>query len=140
MPEFKLHYQVHSGKAGHGQLPLCELALIGPIRRVPINAVVDSGATHPMFPASAARDAGIDLSRALPTLVDFGGSATVGKLVRAYVEFVGLPDRRLCPDIIFIEEEMKLGYALLGRRGIFAQFAEIAFAEKIRPGQVIFRW
>lgn len=140
MPEFTQHYQVHSSKAGHGQLPLCELVLIGPIRRVPIIAVVDSGATHPMFPASSAEDAGIDLTHARPILVDFGGSTTVGKLVRAYIEFIGLPERRLCPDIIFVEEEMKLGYAMLGRRGIFAQFVEIAFAEKIRPGRVVFRW
>jgi hypothetical protein len=140
MPQFKLHYQAHSGKAGHGHLPLCELALIGPIRRVPIIAVVDSGATHPMFPASAAMDAGIDLSRARPISVDFGGSTTVGKLVRTYIEFLGLSERRLCPDVIFVEEEMKLGYAMLGRRGIFAQFAEIAFAEKISPGRIIFRW
>src|SRR6266478_5503998 len=120
MAQTHLHYQIHPDRQGHGEIPLCEVALIGKTRRVLVSAVVDSGATHPMFPCSVAEDAGIDLSGASAVRVDFGGSNVVARRIRAYIEIIGIPDRRFNPDIIFVDD-LRLGYAMLGRRGVFAE-------------------
>jgi hypothetical protein len=100
-----------------------------------MRAVVDSGATHPFFLESFAHDAGIDLTRAREMPVTFGGSVTVGKLVEVYIEIVG---RRLRIEACFVED-IKLGYALLGRRTVFGQFNEVAFVERGPRPYVEFR-
>jgi len=91
MAQAHLHYQIHPDRQGHGEIPFCEVALIGTTRRVLVSAVLDSGATHPMFPSSVAEDAGIDLSGASPVRVDFGGSNVVARRIRAHIEIIGIP-------------------------------------------------
>jgi hypothetical protein len=127
----RLDYQYHST----GLLPLCEVIILGRIRRVPIRAVIDSGATHPIFPMSAAEDAGIDLIRGRPFPIAFGGSQTQGRLIEAYVE---IAHRRFRLEIVFVEK-LSIGYALLGRSTFFNQFNEVAFIERIRTPRVEFR-
>jgi hypothetical protein len=100
-----------------------------------VRVVVDSGATHPFFPEGAAVDAGVDLSKARPMPVTFAGSTTSGKLVETYVEIL---DRRLRVEVCFVED-IKLGYALLGRRTVFNQFNEVAFVERVAAPRVELR-
>jgi hypothetical protein len=127
----RFDYQLHST----GLLPLCEVIILGKERRVPVRAVIDSGATHPIFPMSAAEDAGIDLQRGGNFPITFGGSQTHGRLCETYVEIVG---RRFKLEIVFVER-LILGYALLGRRTFFNQFNEVAFIERIRTPRVELR-
>jgi hypothetical protein len=65
----------------------------------------------------------------------FGGSSTDGRIADVHVEIQG---QRLRLDVIFVKEIL-LGYALLGRKGLFSQFKEVAFMEKINPPRVQFR-
>jgi hypothetical protein len=127
----QLDYKYHS----HGLLPLCEVIILGKTRRVPVRAVIDSGATHPIFPMSAAEDAGMDLSRGKPIQMAFGGSGAPGRLIETYVE---IARRRFRLEIVFVEQ-LTIGYALLGRRTFFNQFNEVAFIERIKTPRVEFR-
>lgn len=108
---------------------------MGPVRTVPVIAAVDSGATHPFFLASSAADAGIDLAKARDFHVTFGGSETVGKIADCYLR---IGERRLRVEVVFVED-IRLGYALLGRSGIFSQFNEISFLERSIDKRVEFR-
>ena len=56
---------------------------------------------------------------------------TLGRRVRAYIE---LEQRRWGAEIVFVER-LDLPYGLLGRRGVFAQFNEVAFLERIQPAR-----
>jgi hypothetical protein len=120
----RIDYQYHST----GLLPLCEVIILGRTRRVPVRAVVDSGATHPIFPMSAAEDAGINLAHGRYFPIAFGGSQTPGRIVETYVE---IARRRFRLEIVFVER-LTIGYALLGRRTFFNQFNEVAFIERIK--------
>ena len=59
-----------------------------------------------------------------------GDTATVGITDHAQHELT---------DVVFVER-LEFPYALLGRRGVFAQFREVAFIEKSNPPRVEFRW
>lgn len=120
----RLDYQMHEA----GLLPLCDVILIGRTRRAKVRAVIDSGATHPIFPMLSASDAGIDITAGRSFPVVFGGSIAAGGLVETYVEISRV---RFRLDIVFVES-IKLGYALLGRRTFFNQFNEVAFLERGR--------
>jgi hypothetical protein len=127
----RIDYQLHST----GLLPLCEVVILGKTRRVPVRAVIDSGATHPIFPTSAAEDAGIDLSRGRLFPIAFGASNSAGRLIETYVE---IAHRRFRLEIVFVER-LSIGYALLGRKTFFNQFNEVAFIERIKTPRVEFR-
>jgi hypothetical protein len=132
MPILSFQYQKHHRD---GFIPLCEFSLLGRKRRVTIRAVIDSGATHPFFLRSTADDAGIDLSKARPFHTTFGGSETIGLLTEAYVEF---QQQRFRLEVVFVED-IRLGYALLGRHSFFSQFNEVAFIERIENKRVELR-
>ena len=46
--------------------------------------------------------------------------------------------KRLCADIIFVER-LNCSFGLLGRLGVFAKYAEIAFCERVKHPFVSFR-
>jgi hypothetical protein len=117
-------------------LPLCDVYLIGPKERVRVTSVVDSGALCPVFPLRAAEDAGIVLPASANCSIQYGGSVTLGRRVRVYIE---LKHRRWDTEIIFVEK-LDLPYGLLGRQGVFGQFNEVAFLERIRTPRVELRW
>ena len=114
----QIHYQMHST----GLLPLYDVVVLGKDRRIALRAVIDSGATHPFFPRSVAEDAGFDLTRAQRMNVTFGGSVTEGFIAETYVEISG---QRLRVEVVYVED-IKLGYALFGRKTFFNQFNEVA--------------
>lgn len=121
----RIPYQIH---LRDGLVPLCEIVLLGKVRRVPIRAVIDSGAVRPFFLKSHAEDAGLDLAKGEPYNAIFGGSIERGVLLDVYVEIAG---RRLHIEAVFVDD-IRLGYALLGRRTVFNQFNEVAFIERIK--------
>lgn len=117
-------------------LPLCDVYLIGPKERARVTSVVDSGALYSVFPLRAAEDAGLSLPAAANCPIQYGGSVTLGRRVRAYIE---LEQRRWGAEIVFVER-LDLPYGLLGRLGVFAQFNEVAFLERIQPARIELRW
>ena len=117
-------------------MPLCDVYLIGPKDRARVTAAVDSGALYSVFPLRAAEDAGLVLPTVANFPIQYGGSVTLGRRVRAYIE---LEYRRWSTEIVFVEK-LDLPYGLLGRRGVFGQFNEVAFLEKIRTPRVELRW
>lgn len=126
-----LPYQLHGGHF----LPLCEVVLIGRDCHVPVRAVIDSGAVRPVFPKSAASDAGLSLESGKPEGIVFGGSTAIGRLLETYVL---IQHRRFRLDILFVDD-LKLDYALLGRTTFFNQFDEVAFHERTLERNVQFR-
>jgi len=120
--------------------PICVVLIQGPTRYASIRALVDSGATHPFFPESAAIEAGLDLERAQRFHCDFVGASTEGRKVRNVT--LAIRGHRLVSDIVFIEDAMidHFGLPLLGRAGVFSSFDEIAFRERDDPMRVELRW
>ena len=101
-----------------------------------VTSVVDSGALCPVFPLRAAEDAGLVLPAASNFRIQYGGSVTLGRRVRVYIE---LEHRRWDTEIIFVEK-LDLPCGLLGRRGVFGQFSEVVFLERIQTPRVELRW
>jgi hypothetical protein len=89
-----------------------------------------------VFHTSVAQDAGLTLPNAPNFRIQYGGGPTLGRLVSVYVELGG---RRWKTEVVFVDR-LAFRYALLGRRGVFAQFNEVAFLEKVNPRRVAFRW
>ena len=127
----RIPYQFHRGHF----LPLCEVVVLGTSFNAHVNAVIDSGAVRPIFPKSAARDAGLDVESGKPVDVVFGGSATIGRLLKTYVRIGGY---RFELDIVYVDE-LKFDYALLGRTTFFNKFNEVAFHERTLDRHVRFR-
>jgi hypothetical protein len=107
-------------------LPVCEVTLLGDRFHVPLPAVIDSGAVWPIFTKWAAEQAGLPLGSGTPQEVVFGGSATIGTLLKTNVL---IQHRRFELDIVYVDE-IKLGYALLGRATFFDRFNQVAFHER----------
>lgn len=117
-------------------LPLCDVHVLGSRGRTRVQAVFDSGAFEPMFHIGVADDAGISLTRSALVTVQYGGSTTLGRRTRVHIE---LEQHRFDTDILFVER-LDFPYGLLGRRGIFSQFNEVVFLEKVYPPRVELRW
>jgi hypothetical protein len=117
-------------------LPLCTVDVLGPKGRARVRAVFDSGAEFPVFPRRAADDVGMPLPAAPNFPIQYGGSREYGRRVRAYIE---IRQRRLDTEIIFVDR-LAFAYALLGRRGIFGRFNEVAFLERVAAPRVELRW
>lgn len=115
--------------------PICEIKLIGPKGSAPLLVMIDSGATHPIFPQSAADELGINLAGGHDFPIQYGGSRTPGRLVEAVIEIGG---SRFRVDAAFVEK-LDFPYGLLGRRSVFARFTEVAFLEKLKTPRVEFR-
>jgi len=129
----KFPYQIVYGVAR--PLPICELTLLGPRCGAALRALVDTGATYSVFPVKAAEDAGIMLRRGVRMPLQYGGSLESGVLLRAHVRLGG---QRYRAEVVFVER-LAFPFALLGRAGIFSQFDEVAFLEKLAVPRVEFR-
>ena len=134
MPFIPIEYSIEVGSPY--LLPLVDVFVLSRRKRAHVRAVVDSGAQMPVFPLHAAQSAGIELPSGPNGSVLYGGSATPAWNVQVYLEFVG---QRWLAEVAFVER-LLLPYALLGRRGVFGQFNEVAFIERIRAPRVEFRF
>jgi predicted aspartyl protease len=117
-------------------LPLCDIDVLGPRGRARVTAVIDTGALYSVFTTRVAEDAGLVLPAVANFTIQYGGSATFGRRVRAHIE---LAKRRLDADIVFVDR-LAFPYGLLGRRGIFSGFNEVVFLERDRTPRVELRW
>ncbi len=90
----------------------------------------------PIFPRKAGEDAGIDLSGLPDQDVQYAGSREPAWVRRAYF---ALGEHTFDLDIWFVER-LDFPYAVLGRRGFFAKFREVAFLERIATPRVELRW
>ena len=117
------------------KLPLCKIYLLGKNNRVPVRVLIDSGATDTILPINAAMDAGIKIPK-LDFPIQYGGGQTNGVRIRTYFE---IGARRLHADIVFVEK-LEFPYGLLGRKGVFDEFNEVAFSERPLYPFVEFRW
>lgn len=133
MRTYVVPYRIVFGQAH--LLPLCEIDLIGRSGRVPILALVDTGAEISVFPRKAAEDAELSLPPAPNDRVRFGGSLAPAWRLRAVLE---MNEERWAADVFFVER-IEFPYALLGRRGVFARFKEVSFVERTAEPRVEFR-
>jgi hypothetical protein len=107
--------------------PMGRVYLLGRTKRVLVNVLIDSGADYCVFPEKAAQDAGIvlpDHNRR----VNFGDRWQEGKFVRTWFQ---IGEKRIATDVLFMN--LRFPYGLLGRKGVFSQFREVAFMEKTEP-------
>ena len=90
----------------------------------------------PIFGREEAEVAGIDLPREPNYCIQYGGSRVGARKVEAYIH---VADQEMRVDVAFVDR-LDLPYALLGRRGVFTRFREVAFLEKLAAPRVEFRW
>jgi hypothetical protein len=119
----------------HGSIPATVVNVLGRRFHVPVLAVIDSGATLPIFHESIAVQAELRLELGERMTVEFGGSTATGKLIRTAV----LIEHYRADVDVFYTDDLRLPYALLGRRSFFSGFKNVSFYEKIFPHQVELR-
>lgn len=127
------YQMVHYSKSS---LPLCTIYILVKNERIPVRVLVDSGATDTVLPLNVAIDAGFEIPERLTPQVQYGGSQANGVEINTYFEIGG---RRLSADFKYVEK-LEFPYGLLGRRGVFNKFNEVAFSERPKCPLVEFRW
>ena len=132
MTTTRFEYKLRGGR----RQPICDLSLLGPISRVQIDALVDSGATYSIFLRSDAERAGISLPRLPNQPIDFGSGTAVGRRVRSTIL---LGEQRFSADVVYLDDEQwPPRFSLLGRVGVFSRFKHVRFAERVHPPVVEF--
>jgi hypothetical protein len=121
---------------GRRYLPVIPLILYGHSDiSLRTEAFVDSGATVSIFSMDIAESINLNLKNALQQYFVVGdGSFIPAKVMKMTVQ---IGDEKFISDISF-SEKLNIGFNLLGRKGIFEHFTEVAFSE--RKKEVIFRW
>ncbi|MEW6418842.1 MAG: hypothetical protein AB1480_12095 [Nitrospirota bacterium] len=117
-------------------IPIIPIILYGSLEtKVRTEAYVDSGATFSIFNIDIAKSLMLNLKNAREQFFVVGdGSFIPARVIKIPVQ-VG--NEKIISDIAF-SEKLNIGFNLLGRKGIFEYFDEIAFCEKRK--EVIFRW
>ncbi len=117
-----------------GFAPIIPVTLAGRGDSVSVECYVDSGAVMSLFDNSSAELLGIDWRSGKKRPFVVGD----GKLIYGFVSnlHLTLGDLSFAAPIAF-SAELKIGFNLLGRSGIFTQFSEIAFQE--RRHKLVFR-
>ncbi len=116
-------------------IPVIPIILYGSLKtKIRTEAFVDSGATFSIFSIDVAKSLMLDLKDAREQFFVVGdGSFIPAKVIKIPVE---IGNEKIKADIAF-SEKLNIGFNLLGRKGIFEHFDEIAFNEKRK--EVIFR-
>lgn len=116
-------------------LPIIPVTLFGPSGSLQVEAYLDSGALMSIFDQVIAQTLGLALTHARAQRFVVGDGRFIHGRVITLPLHVG-PKTFRVP--IAFSSELKVGFNLLGRRGLFEQFDEIAFQEKRR--QVVLRY
>ena len=116
-------------------MPIIPVILYGPNKPLSIEAYVDSGATLSVFSYEIAKELNLNLkdTRTVYLVVGDGGFIP-SKLIKIPVQ---IGNNKFICDVTF-SERLGIGFNLIGRRGIFEHFNEVAFNEKAK--EVSFRW
>ena len=116
-------------------LPLIPVTVFGPTGPLQVEAYLDSGAMMSILDHSIAEVLGLPLIHARTQRFIVGDGRYIhGRVVTLPVQVGSL---RFRAPIAF-SAELKVGFNLLGRVGLFEQFDEVVFQEKRR--QVILRY
>ena len=116
-------------------IPLIPVTFTGPSGPLQVEAYLDSGAMMSIFDGAIPELLGFPLAHARRQRFIVGD----GRFIQGHVVTVPMqigPCRFRAP--VAFSSELKVGFNLLGRRGLFEQFDEIAFQEKHR--RVVFRY
>lgn len=118
----------------HRWMPMIPVALSYRSQTVKVEAYVDSGAFYSIFNIEVAQDLRIHFSDAKKTKFVVGD----GKEITAWILKlpINIGPQSFVADIA-LSEELRVGFNLLGRKGIFDHFDEVAFQEKRR--KILFR-
>jgi len=116
-------------------IPIIPIILYGSLDlKIKTEAYVDSGATFSIFSIDIAKSLMLNLTNAREQFFVVGdGSFIPAKVIKIPVQ---IGNEKIIADIAF-SEKLNIGFNLLGRKGIFEHFDEIAFNEKGK--EVIFR-
>jgi hypothetical protein len=98
--------------------------------------MIDTGADYSVLPRSAAEDAGVLLPLAPNDVLQYGDSAVPCWRVNAFLK---LGEKRLRAQVMFVER-LAFPFGLLGRAGVFGNYNEVTFIERIARPRVEFRW
>ena len=116
-------------------LPIIPVTVFGPTGPLQVEAYLDSGAMMSILDYSIAEVLGLPLIHARTQRFIVGDGRYIhGRVVTLPVQVGSL---RFRAPIAF-SAELKVGFNLLGRVGLFEQFDEVVFQEKRR--QVILRY
>ncbi len=117
-------------------IPVIPVILYGSLEtKIRTEAYVDSGATFSIFSIDIAKSLELNLKNAREQFFVVGdGSFIPAKVIKIPVQ---IGSGKIISDIAF-SDKLNIGFNLLGRRGIFEYFDEIAFCEKRK--EVVFRW
>jgi hypothetical protein len=116
--------------------PILQIHLLGPTKSVPVDVRLDSGADMPILPQHAAEDAKLILPAHPNVWIQYGGSKVPARRIQATM-LIGT--HRFRPDVAFVEK-LEFPYGLLGRIGVFSQFNEVVFLEKLANPRIELRW
>ncbi len=106
-------------------IPVIPLILHGSHKtKIRTEAFVDSGATFSIFNIDIAKSLTLNLENAREQFFVVGdGSFIPAKVIKIPLE---IGNEKIIADIAF-SEKLNIGFNLLGRKGIFEHFDEIAF-------------
>lgn len=113
----------------HQWIPLIPVTLAGPAGALQVEGYLDSGALMSIFDRAIPELLGLPLTHARVQRFIVGD----GRFIHGHVVTMPMqigPLRFRAP--VAFSSELKVGFNLLGRRGLFEQFEEIAFQEKRR--------
>lgn len=116
-------------------VPSCDVVVLGKECNSRLHVLIDSGATEPIFPVSIAEEIGLELSGPPDAEAHFGGSNSLGW--RRPVQIL-LQGQRLDVTVLFAHN-YRLRHGMLGRRGIFDRFSEVAFIDRADAPRTEFR-
>lgn len=110
-------------------MPIIPLTLGYRNRSLEFSAYVDSGAFYSLFDAEVASSLDLNLEQGKKAIFIVGD----GKFLtaRVFKIVIGIGSHSFVSDIAF-SKELKVGFNLLGRKGIFDHFEEVIFQEKKR--------
>jgi len=114
-------------RKGHQFFPVVDVTLNVPKRSLTLKALVDSGATFPVFRAEILEYLGIPLSKGEPVYLEGIGGRILGYRHRIPAS-VG---RKKFPLKVIFSQELAVSFNLLGRDNFFREFLVI-FDEKKR--------
>jgi hypothetical protein len=117
-------------------MPIIPIKLRTSTKQAQAEAYVDSGAFYSIFRPTVAHELGLNLADGKKRLVVVGD----GRLIRisVFTLMVEVAGQSFPADIAF-SNQLRVGFNLIGRKGIFEHFDEVVFRERLREIQFRFQ-
>jgi hypothetical protein len=131
MPAVSFKYQLHHRR----WMPIIPIELRTSRASAQAEAYVDSGAFWSLFTMDVARNLKLNLRDGKQRLMRVGDGGLIKvSLFKLIVEVAG----RSFPAEVGFSEDLRIGFNLIGRKGVFEHFDEVSFRERHR--ELDFRW